>query len=106
MVQDTFANNSGSPYKFVGEDAKDADGNVFKDKSGNAIQVPAAQNYIYDFSSNKRLYLNKTKTSGAVSWKFVLYNTKTKENYQSVTGTSFYSSHPNQWYHSTYQPNP
>lgn len=90
LVQDTFANNSGSPYKFVGEDAKDADGNVFKDKSGNAIQVPAAQNYIYDFSSNKRLYLNKTKTSGAVSWKFVLYNTKTKENYQSVTGTSFY----------------
>lgn len=52
--------------------------------------MPGEQTYSYDFSNNKRLYLNKTRKSGAITWKFVLYNTKSEENYQSVTGTSRY----------------
>lgn len=90
LVQDTFANNSGSTYTYSGEAAKDSAGNVYKDKSGNTITVPGEQTYTYDFSNNKRLYLNKTRKSGAITWKFVLYDTSNKESYQTVTGTSRY----------------
>ena len=92
LVQDTFANKSGSTYVYTGEAAVDNSkpANVYTDKNGDAITVPGEQTYSYDFSNNKRLYLNKTRKSGAITWKFVLYNTKSEENYQSVTGTSRY----------------
>lgn len=90
LVQDTFANNSGSTYSYSGETVKDDANNVITDKNGDAITVPGEQSYSYDFSNNKRLYLNKTRKSGAITWKFVLYNISNKEYYQSVTGTSRY----------------
>lgn len=91
LVKDTFANNSGSKYTFSGEEAKDASGKVYQDKTGASILIPGEQSCKYDFSKNRRFYLNKNKKSGAITWKFVLYNVSTKENYQSVTGTSRYS---------------
>lgn len=90
LVQDTFANGSGTTYSYVGEDAKDSQGNVYKAKDGTAIQVPRTQSYSYDFGNNNQLYLNKNKKNGAISWKFVLYNTSQKDNYQSVTGVTRY----------------
>lgn len=90
LVQDTFANNSGSTYSYSGETVKDDANNVITDKNGDAITVPGEQSYSYDFSNNKRLYLNKTRKSGAITWKFVLYSISNKEYYQSVTGTSRY----------------
>lgn len=92
LVKDTYGDNMGYTWSYQGEEAKDASGNVYKDKSGAAITVPGEQTYNYDqLSSNKSFYLNKTKKSGAVTWKFVLYNVSTQENYQSVTGTSRYA---------------
>lgn len=90
LVEDTYANDSGVVYTYRGEDTKDSSGKPYTNKAGETIQVPAVQNYSYDFSNNSRLYLNKNKKSGAISWKFVLYNTSNKENYQSVTGVSRY----------------
>ena len=87
-MEDTYANDSGVVYTYRGEDTKDSSGKPYTNKAGEPIQVPAVQNYSYDFSNNSRLYLNKNKKSGAISWKFVLYNTSNKENYQSVTGVS------------------
>lgn len=92
LVEDTFANGSGRTYSYAGEDAKDSNGNVYKAKDGTAIQVPRTQNYSYDFSKNNQLYLNKNKKNGAISWKFVLYNTAQKQNYQAVTGVSWYKN--------------
>lgn len=86
LVQDTYAKGSGTTYTYAGEDTE------YMDKNGKAIQIPRTQKYSYDISTNNRLYLIKNRRSGAVSWKFVLYNTKTKDNYQAVTGTSRYDN--------------
>ena len=54
LVEDTYANNSGVVYTYRGEDTKDSSGKPYTNKAGEPIQVPAVQNYSYDFSNNSR----------------------------------------------------
>lgn len=94
LVEDTNSAEVGSlycTYTYVGEAEKGTDGNpLYKDKSGEGIKIPVTQSFSYDFANNSRLYLNKTRKSGAISWKFVLYRTDNEDNYQSATGVSRY----------------
>ena len=92
LVEDTYKGNPSKTYSYQGEDAKDASGKVYTDKSGTAIKIPMTLSYSYDFSDNSRLYLNKTNKSGAISWRFELYNLKNENQYLSESGVSRYEN--------------
>lgn len=92
LVKDTYENNSGTTYSFSGIQATDKDGNPYVDRAGKEILVPREQSYGYDFSGDNRLYLNKNRRSGALTWRFVLYNVQSPDSYLSRTGTSWYEN--------------
>lgn len=92
LVKDTYGNNSGTTYSFSGVQATDKDGNPYVDREGKEILVPREQSFGYDFSGESRLYLNRNRRSGALTWRFVLYNVKSPDSYLSRTGTSWYEN--------------